>query len=390
MSKLPRKKVMVVAGEISGDIHGAALIHELKKRNDNIDFYCIGSKNMKKAAGGLFCDSSGWGTIGLIDSLKKFPSIYLVYKQIKRFLVTEKPDLLLLIDYPGLNMRLVHAAKKRGIKTIYYIPPSKWAKTPEQVEDAAKSIDRIITTFKSTYILYQKAGASVEYVGHPIIDIIRPTLSPDKIKTKYNIPKDTKIIGLLPGSRSKEIKYLLPILIKSAKLIKKRIKNAFFIIPMTSASFSKESGISETAIRKKIKSELEGCILTIDETYNIFQILDFAIIASGTATLEAACSMVPMIIIYKVSLLTELVGRIMNRLPDIFGIPNLIMKRREIPELAQKDANPVKISSELFKLLENEEKLNRQKKFLLEIKKRIGDSGATGRAAKIVMEFLFK
>lgn len=390
MNRLKNKKVMVVAGEISGDMHGAALIHELRKLSDSIDFYCIGSKNMKKEAGSLFCDSSSWGTIGLIDSLKKFPSIYLVYKRIKRFLVNEKPDLLLLIDYPGLNMRLVHAARKRGIKTLYYIPPSKWAKTPEQVKDAAESIDRIITTFKSTYELYKSAGASVEYVGHPIIDIIKPDKSEESVREKYNIPDDSKVIGLLPGSREREIKYLLPVLIKSAKEIKKRIPNAFFIVPMTSASFMQKSNISERKIRNILKRELSDSLLTIDETYNIFQVLDFAIIASGTATLEAAYSDIPMVIIYKISLLTEIIARITGRLPKMFGIPNLMMDKRVIPELAQRDANPERISSELCRLYEDPDELKKQMDFLCQIKKKIGASGATHRAAEIVMEFLFK
>jgi len=389
MSKSKNKKVMVVAGEISGDMHGAALIHELRNLSDNIDFFCIGSKNMKKEAGSLFCDSSSWGTIGLIDSLKKFPSIYLVYKRIKRFMVNEKPDLLLLIDYPGLNMRLVHAAKKRGIKTLYYIPPSKWAKTPEQVRDAASSIDKIITTFSGTYELYKSADASVEYVGHPIIDIIKPNKSEDSVRKKYNIPDGSTIIGLLPGSREREIKYLLPVLIKSAKEIKKKIPNAFFIVPMTSASFMQKAKISERKIRDVLKRELSDSLLTIDETYNIFQVLDFAVIASGTATLEAAYSNIPMVIIYKISLLTEIIARITGRLPKIFGIPNLMMGKKIIPELAQSDANPERISRELCRFYEDSSELKKQRDFLSDVKKKIGASGATKRAAEIVKEFLF-
>ncbi|MDD5089305.1 MAG: hypothetical protein PHQ23_00145, partial [Candidatus Wallbacteria bacterium] len=194
--------------------------------------------------------------------------------------------------------------------------------------------------------------------------------------------------GLLPGSREKEVKYLLPVLLRAARLIRENIPEARFIIPLTSATFKSSSSLNEQNIRNYIFKTLPDAILTVDETYNVYPILDFAIVASGTATLEAACASTPMIIIYRVSLLTEFLARISGRLPLVFGLPNIIMGRRVISEFAQRDANPVKIAREVTAFYFQGEKVQEQKDFLQEIKKKMGEPGATERAASVVIDFL--
>ncbi|MDD2715454.1 MAG: lipid-A-disaccharide synthase [Candidatus Wallbacteria bacterium] len=383
-----KKNLMIVAGEISGDLYGAALIHTLKEFDQTLDFVCIGSQKMEQETGKLFFDSSSWGVIGMVESLKKLPGLYRVYKKIKQFLIRNKPDLLLLIDYPGFNMRLVHAARKRGVKTIYYIPPSKWAKTPDQIRDAAESIDLIITTFETTYDLYRQAGADVSYVGHPLLDIVKSTKPKDQLKREFGITPENFTIGLLPGSREKEVKYLLPVLLKAARLIKSSIPNAKFIIPITSATFKTSEDMNQEKIEGYIRQNFPEAQLTVDATYNVFSTLDFAVIASGTATLEAACMNIPMIIIYKISLLTELIARLSGKLPIIFGLPNLILGRQVIPEFAQRDANPEKIASEVVNFYRNQERIEQQKNYLKDVLKKMGEAGATERAARLIIDFL--
>lgn len=383
-----KKNIMIVAGEISGDLYGAALIRVLKGIHKDIDFICIGSKKMEKEVGKLFCDSTSWGVIGLVEAIKKLPNLYLVYKRIKHLFDNSRIDLLILIDYPGFNMRLVHAAKKRGIKTIYYIPPSKWAKTPNQIHDAAVSIDKILTTLESTYQLYLQAGANVEYVGHPLLDIVSTSDSTKNLKKRYNIKEGEYILSLLPGSREKELVYMLPVIFKTAQIIQKKIKNIQFLIPITSATLKVSKKYNEKYIRRYLKENLPSAKLIIDETYDALAISNFAIITSGTATLEAACLNIPMIIIYRVSKITEWIARLSSKLPVMFGLPNLLMGRQLIPELAQSDASPQNIANEFLSYYYNPEKLKEQIKFLKQIRKKMGEKGATNRTADIILNEL--
>jgi len=382
------KKIMIVAGEISGDLYGYPLVREILQARGDLDVFGVGGPRMKSTGMQIFYDSSSWGTIGLVEALKKFPYLYCVYNDMARKLRQIKPDLLVLIDYPGFNMRLCRYAKKLGIPTLYYFPPSKWTSNPADVSDAARNITKVAAPFRHTAEIYRKAGANVEFVSNPLLEIVKPSAGVSELRKRFSIPDGSRVVTLMPGSRFMEVKYMLPILVDSAAIMAKKMPDATFIMPISSSTVSKGTGITMEYIKNWIAASGSQIKIELDATYDILSISDFAIITSGTATLEAACLGVPMIIAYKVSLLTELFARSFTPLPKYFGLPNLILNKAIVPEFIQKNVSAEIIAGATMEILNSSEKLADMKSGLGEVVKNLGDSGATSRVADLILKMI--
>jgi len=342
-------KIMVSAGEVSGDVHGSYLIKELKNLRPDIYFFGMGSDRLAAEGMDIKCDISKRGTIGIFEALPNILPIYLNFIKMKRLLLEEKPDLVLLIDSQGFNLPFASYCKKHGFKTAYYIAPQEWLwGTPRGVKKVVNSVDLILAIFQKEYDVYKKAGGQVVYFGHPLLDIVRPSLSKSDSRLKFlgeNIPGP--VIALCPGSRIQEIRGLLPALLLSGEIILKEFPRAKFLIPVASAKIIKDIFNLIGDFRPKA---------IIGSTYEILNASDLAICVSGTINLEASILKVPNLMVYKLSLLTYLFGKYVLKIGDklpFFSMPNLLLGKPVIPELTMKDAHPQVIASQAISILKD-------------------------------------
>lgn len=382
-----KKKLLIVAGETSGDFYAASLIDVLKKCGE-LDIYAVGGIQTARRDVKLLYDSSNWAAIGLIEAIKQVPRLLLVLSRLKRFMRDNRPDLLILVDYPGFNMRLVHAANKLGIPTLYYFPPSKFATDPASITDAASSITRVAANFASTYEVYRAAGANVEFVGHPLLDHAKPGLTPGETCAKYGLDPVKPVIGLCPGSRRSELELLLPVMLRAGRLIHQKYPQYQFVVPVIKTEGSEVFGVSKQCLRSQLAASGIPVTLAEGQIYDLMRLSRLLLISSGTATLEASYVGTPMVICYRVSTFTEIQARLFYHLPKFIGLPNIIINRMAVPELIQHDLTPEKLAEKAFELLESEDAYNQQKKDFADVVAHLGEPGAHERVAAMVVEML--
>ncbi|GAB4271068.1 MAG: lipid-A-disaccharide synthase [Candidatus Rifleibacteriota bacterium] len=382
-----KKKLLIVAGETSGDFYAASLIDVLKK-SGNFDIYAVGGNQTAMRDVNLLFDSTNWGAIGLFEAFKQAPRLLCVLWRLKKFILKNRPDLIILVDYPGFNMRLVHYVQKLGIPTLYYFPPSKFATNPADVADAAGSITMVAANFASTYEVYKAAGANVEFVGHPLLDHAKPVMTVEETYTKYGLEPGRPVIGLCPGSRKSELSQLLPVMLKAAKIIHQKHPEYQFVVPVIATEGPEVFGVSKAQLREQLKSSGVPVRLAEGKIYDVMNVAKLLLISSGTATLEASYVGTPMVIGYRVSMMTEIQARLFYRLPKFIGLPNIIINRMAIPELIQHDMTPENLANTALELLESPEKYEQQKKALAEVVSHLGEPGAHERVAAMIVKLL--
>lgn len=373
---MPRKNVLIVSGEPSGDLHASNLVSDIKKLNPNVDFFGMGGSLSKKSGVDIVFDISQLALVGLWEVLK---NIFIVKKAFDAVLArvdVEKPDLAILVDYPGFNLRIAKALHKRSIPVIYYISPQVWAWGRDRVNIIKKHVKKIIVFFKFEEELYRTYGIDAEFVGHPLVDIVKVPSGRVETFKKYNLSDGKTTLALLPGSRALEVNTLLPIMISAAKVLSEKLKNIQFVIAKHPDLPSKfyEDVVSGSSLDIRI---VEG------DTYDVLASADMAIVASGTATLECAIIGTPLIIVYKASLLTYLLYKIVIRTPFL-GLVNIIAGKEVAPELLQFDATAENVASETIEILGDKNRLQSIREDLKTIRDSLGKSGASKRAAEIV------
>jgi lipid-A-disaccharide synthase len=373
-------KIMLSAGEVSGDVHGKYLVRELKKLQPDLHFFGMGSEKLRSEGVDIKIDITKRGTIGILEALPNLAPIYFAYLKMIRLMKKEKPDLLILIDSQGINMPLAKAAKKLGIKTVYYIAPQEWLwGTAKGVKKVSATVDLIIAIFEKEFEAYKLAGANVKYFGHPLLDIVKPSQSKNEIKEQFLGNVKGPVIAICPGSRTQEIKWLLPILLKAGELIKKELPEAQFII---SAAY--------TDMMKKFFEYVGDFhpLAVVGHTYDILSASDLALCASGTINLEASLLGVPNIMTYKLSPLTYFIGKhflkIEEKLP-YFSMPNLLLQEKAIPELVMKEARPEKIAAEALSILKDPSRRQKMAGLFDKLKKLLGSPGAISKIAAAIL-----
>jgi lipid-A-disaccharide synthase len=342
------KRVMIIAGEASGDLHAAKLVREVKEKNTDISFYGIGGKNMSEAGVESLVDSAELAVVGLFEVLAHWNTISGALKKMQHLLRTDPPDLLVLTDYPDFNLRLAKTAKECGVKVLYYISPQVWAWRQKRVFKIRKLVDMMAVVFPFEETFYKKYDVPVRFVGHPLVDEIHVSADQKALRNEFLLDNDKPVIGLFPGSRQSEIKRLLPIIVDSAKQIIQEKPDAQFVIPV--ASTLKEDDIlpyfDELDLDMRIISH---------RAHDVMQVCDAVITVSGTVTLELALLQKPMVVINKISKLSYyLVTRTLKI--DHIALCNIVANKRVVPELIQDDATPEKITKQLLDLLDNSEK----------------------------------
>ncbi len=387
MELVDKKKILIVAGETSGDFYASSLIEVLQK-SGNFEIFAVGGIQTARRDVNLLYDSTTWAAIGLYEACKQVPKLLLVLNRLKKFMRQNRPDLVLLVDYPGFNMRLVREAKRLNIPTVYYFPPSKFATDPASVTDAAGVISKVAANFASTFEVYQAAGANVEFVGHPLLDHAKAELTPQETCKKYGLDQNKPVIALCPGSRRSELGQLLPIMLKAGQIIHQKYPQYQFVVPVVATDGEKVFGVSKACLHKQLKQSGLPITLCEGKIYDLMKLARILLISSGTATLEASYVGTPMVICYKVSLFTEIQARLFYHLPKFIGLPNIIINRLAIPELIQHDLTPENLAEKAFELLESEEKYEQQRRDFNEVVAHLGEPGAHERVAEIVLKLL--
>jgi len=378
--RMESKKILLVAGEASGDLHGSHLVEAIQRINPEVQFLGVGGEGLKRAGMKLLYHSQSLSVVGITEVFAKLGSILNALRTLKRSLKREKPDLVILIDFPEFNLRLARTARRRRIPILYYISPQVWAWRPKRIKLIARLVKKMVVFFPFEVPLYEAAGVDVEWVGHPLLDTVKPTLPKERAFFQFGLDPERRTVGLLPGSRLHEIERLLPPLLDSAHLLYKEIPDLQFVIPLA-------PGIPKTALSLRMKNVSAPVSVVEGFNYDAMNLCELLIMASGTATLEGAILGKPMIIIYKVSLPSYWVGRALIRV-DHIGLVNLVAERGIAPELIQKDVNPQRIADEAFRILKDPLLSRKMSESMGEVRLKLGEPGAAQRAARIVCSML--
>jgi lipid-A-disaccharide synthase len=375
------KKIMLVAGEVSGDLHGAHLMEAIHRIDPDVQFFGLGGEGLKRRGMKLLYPADSLSVVGLTEVFIKLRSIFEALRQLKKSLDQEKPDLVILIDFPDFNLRLAKMAHRRGIPILYYISPQIWAWRAKRIKLIARVVKKMIVLFPFEVPLYEAAGVDVKWVGHPLLDIVRPILPKEFAFQQFGLDPNRRTISLLPGSRIHEIERLLPPLLASAHLLQKEIPDLQFIIPLAPS-------IPKTTLSPWVQRVPAPIKVVEGWTYDVMNLSELLITASGTATLEGAILGKPMIVIYRVSFPSYWIGKRIVRV-DHIGLVNLVAGREIVPELIQKDVNPRRIAEEALRILRNPIFRQQMTESMAEVRKNLGDPGAAQRAAGIVMSLLY-
>jgi lipid-A-disaccharide synthase len=374
------EKVLIVAGESSGDLYGAQLVEAMASLAPQVTFYGIGGSEMERRGVNLLFSSSELAVVGLTEVLEKMGHIWRAWKEMKRFIVDQKPHLAVLIDYPGFNLRLARVLKDNAVPVLYYVSPQVWAWHSSRIKKIAKWVDKMAVILPFEVPIYQQAGVDVEFVGHPLLEVLDADLSRDEARQQLGVPPDALLISLLPGSREREVRSLLPPLMGAAKILSRDFPSCRFMLPLAST------------VRRDL---VQGCIaeshfsLEVVEgrTFEVMKAADLLLVVSGTATLEGAIAGAPMVIIYRLSRISYLIARMLVKVKCI-GLANIVVGRKVVPELIQNEVTPQRIAQEAEKILQDSATREAIKAEFKLVKEKLGERGASQRLARIALQMM--
>lgn len=375
--------IVCVAGEASGDASCADLIQAVRRRFPQIRVWGIGGRRLASAGVQLLYDSSSWGAVGVVEALRVAPALWLAQQRVKRKLAQQPPDLLVLVDFGAFNVPLAKWAKGRGIRVFYYFPPGSWRRYLPRRNDLPACTDCIVTPFPWSAELLRQAGANAHFVGHPLLDRVRPSLSEEEFCRRLGLSQSDLRVGLLPGSRRQEVLSLLPVMRRAGELLAQRVSGVQFVLALAPS-------VQEALVQHVFAGTSIRWHAVREMTYDVMVHSHLLWCCSGTATLEAAILGTPMIILYRGSRLMELEYYIRRRSLNLtfIGLPNLIAERGICPELLQHSATPEDIVAHSLALLPGMEGHQQQREALQEVKSLLGEPGATERAAHLLLECL--
>jgi lipid-A-disaccharide synthase len=372
----PFKRVLIVAGEASADLHGSNLVKAMKRVDPELAFSGIGGERMARAGVKILFSASDMAVVGMTEALYGLRTIFRASREIKSLIRENRPDLLILIDYPGFNIHLAKTAKRFQVPVLYYISPQVWAWRTGRVKKIARRIDRMAVILPFEEAFYRGKDISVDYVGHPLMDAL-PSISPGA-----GTPFDPghPVLGLLPGSRKAEIKHLLPDMIKAAEILQRHCPKLECVLHLAPTldpefihSFTDTTTVKIRVTRGEIHEGLKNCHV--------------ALVTSGTVTLELAIMGIPMVIVYRMSFASYWAARMVVHVPYV-GLVNLVAEAYVVPELIQDAVTPERLAQEILKILKEPEVRREMKRELAKVKGRLGERGASERTAQIALEMM--
>lgn len=374
-----KNKLMIITGEVSGDLIGASLIRELKSLKPDLKVTGIGGDRMRSEGMDLIYHTNKMAFLGFIEVVKHIPFIRKVQKKLIDEIKKEEISCVVLIDYPGFNLNIAKKLKPLGVKIIYYVSPQLWAWAKGRVNKVRRLVDKMLVVFPFEVEFYKKENVNVEYVGHPLVERINQYkfLNKEEFFSKYNLEKGKEILLVMPGSRKQEVKAIFPEVIKAANNLAQHFDLQVVV--------ARSKNIDEKYLR--LESVSEKFITNEDHNYELMKYSHFGIIKSGTSTLEAGFFALPMIVVYKTSPLTYLIGKQLVKL-DRIGMVNILLDEMVVPELIQNEANSVNIFNIASKILSDEKTYENVKRKLRSVKENLGGDGASKKAARSILEIL--
>ncbi|MCY3740597.1 MAG: lipid-A-disaccharide synthase [Candidatus Poribacteria bacterium] len=380
-------KVMIVAGEPSGDLHASHVARQLKALCPDITLFGMGGDQMEAASVKLDLHIRDSAVMGFADVVRVLPMFLRKQAYLKQRIREEHPDVLLLVDFAEFNMPLAKFAQRQGVSVVYYIPPKAWAWRAGRAKKLAKWADVVAAIFPFEAEFYRDAGANAEFVGHPLVDFARTALSPQEAREHLDLcetesAQNAPVIGLMPGSRRSEIRHILPVMLKAAANIAQAYPDAQWILPLA-------PGISRDLIAKcqheLLNTRIPSLKIVEHQTYPAMRASTLLLVTSGTATLEAACLGTPMIILFRTASVNWHIVKALTPL-ERSGLPNLIAGRDIVPELLQTELTPTALTTLALDFLKHPQKREEQREALQAVYAQLGTVGAAERTAELVLD----
>ncbi len=373
---------MLVAGERSGEVYGGELAKALRARLEGVELFGCGGEAMRRAGVDTVIDAHELSMAGITEVITGLPRARRAFHSLLAEVDRRRPSLAVLVDFPDFNLRLAKQLKKRKLRVVYFVSPQVWAWRRGRLKQIKARVDKMLCLFDFEEAIYRQAGIPVEWVGHPLLDLVRPHLSRQEFFAQADLDPSIPTVALLPGSREKEVSANLPRMLDAATLLALRHPLQFVVAasptldPQWLEQMVPECYVGRAAVRTVRHA-----------TYDALQHSDVAVVASGTATLEAALRERPMVVVYRVSALTWLVGKALVRVP-YYGMVNILAGKAVVPELMQSDFTAAKVAGRVEYLLDHQEAREEMVKELRALRPRLGPGGAIERAAAAVLEVL--
>jgi lipid-A-disaccharide synthase len=376
----PTLSIMLSAGEASGDLHGSALCRALADLRPGVRLSGMGGARMAAAGVEVIADPTRRAVVGTSEALGRVPELYRAYRRLVNRLRDERPHALVLIDFPEFNLRLARHARQAGVPVVYFIPPQLWAWRRGRLRQVARRVRRVLAVLPFERELYESAGVPVDFVGHPLLDVLPLDLGRDEARRRLGLDAAETVIGLLPGSRREEVHRLLPPMLEAAGRLASEGRALRFVL-----------GLAPTVARTAVPASpsTRGGAPRVDvlegRTWEVMAAADVILVASGTATLEAALLGAPMVVCYRVSRVTEVLVRLLVRVRWA-SLPNLVAGRAIVPEILQDELSGERLAVEARRLLDDPLAATAQRAAFKDLRARLGEPGVAGRAARAVIE----
>jgi lipid-A-disaccharide synthase len=382
-------KIMLSCGEASGDVYAGALTAELLRRVPAAEVFGFGGQRFAVAGGDLIGDFEGLTVTGLTEAVRVLPRSYAMLRRLVAAARERRPDVFVAIDFPDFNFRLMAALRQLGVPIVYYVSPQLWAWRSGRME-TMKGVDKVLVIFPFEQAIYEQAGVPVEFVGHPLVDIARPTQPRSAFLRDRGLVPEGPTVALLPGSRPNELQRIAPAMAAALPLIREGVPDVQFMIAcapnLSESLFVPFLGPAASASRRSAGAGTQDRpVLVHDRTDDVLASCDVVITASGTATVQAALHERPMTVVYKLSPLTYRLGKPFVNV-DMYAMPNLVAKRRIVPELIQDEFTARRVADETLSFLTDHEKHVRTREALRRVREALGAPGASGRAAEAILE----
>jgi len=372
-------RLLLSCGEASGDLYAAALVQALRRREPDIDVFGLGGERFAAAGGRLIEDFHGLSVTGLTEALSVIPRSYQTMKRLVRAAKEQKPDALVVIDYPDFNFRLMSRVKRLGIPVIYYISPQLWAWRSGRIRQMKRHVDRVLPIFPFEPAIYERQGMDVRFVGHPLIDLAKPAQDRDAFLKRLKLDPGKPVMALLPGSRTNELARLAPVIAQAVPMIAARVPGVQFVVaraPNLGDQLYESFGLSSVPIR-----------IVNTQTDDVLNACDAVITASGTATVQTALYGKPMVVLYQLSPMTYRLGIHLAKV-DMYAMVNLIAGRRIVVELIQEACTPDAVANEAVRLITDRPYRDEMIAALDGVRRQLGGPGASDRAADAVLDVI--
>jgi lipid-A-disaccharide synthase len=368
-------RLLLSCGEPSGDLYAGELVRELRVRQPGLEVFGLGGDHLAAQGADLLAHVKDLAVVGLLEVVAHLRSLRRVFDRVLSEVERRRPDVAVLVDYPDFNLRLARQLRRRGVRVVYYVSPQVWAWRRGRLDSIRKTVDLMLVIFPFEEALYRDAGVPVGFVGHPLVDLIQPPRDPAKLRASLGLDPAKPVVALLPGSRLKEIGHNLPPLLGAVKLLAAQRPDLQF--PLALAPALPATAVAEAVASLPVR-------IVAGQTQGILASCTVAVVASGTATVEAALVGAPMVVVYRLAPLTYLLGRRLVKVPH-FAMANLIAGDRVVPEVIQREFTPERVAAEVRGLLDDPHRRERMRQGLAEVRRRLGKPGASARAAEAIL-----